>query len=247
MVSKPTSPDPRPSGPKGLHRSAGVVQDAPDGGAARPLAKPQPRVRQKLSKPDGPLKRQAQRKGLDPDAAPTGTPAQQRRAAQKQALEAGILAAARELFAARGPDAVTLREVGAAVGYSHATLYSFFADKNELLMRLAQDSLQTLLIRLQGARDGAEPGQESAAVARAFVQWGWQHPHDYRLLMQDTPPPLRPDLQDGLSQALPLPAERGAALWAALHGLVMLELTGLGALGGDLPRSRRLAAVLAGL
>ncbi|UXH77899.1 TetR/AcrR family transcriptional regulator [Roseateles amylovorans] len=248
MVSKPTSPDPRPSGPKGLHRSAGVVQEAPTDADTRPLAKPQPRVRQKLVKPEGPLKRQAQRKGAEADPSrSTGTAAQQRRAAQKQALEAGILAAARDLFAARGPEAVTLREVGAAVGYSHATLYSFFADKNELLTRLAQDSLQTLLIRLQGALDGAEPGAEPAAVARAFVQWGLQHPHDYRLLMLDTPLALRSAVMAGLGEALPLPAERGAALWAGLHGLVMLELGGLAALGGELPRSKRLAALLAGL
>lgn len=245
MVRKTPSVDPRPSGPKGLHPTAGVVQATPDGAITRPQPKPQPRVRQKLAKPEGPLKRQAQRKGAGVDAAAgEGSPAQQRRAAQKQALEAGILAAARELFAERGPEAVTLREVGAAVGYSHATLYSFFADKSQLLARLAQDSLATLLIRLQGALDGAEPGREPAAVARAFVQWGLQHPHDYRLLMLDAPLDMRPSLLEGLDTLLALPQGRGPALWAGLHGFVMLELAGLSALGGEMPRAQRLAALL---
>ncbi|SEK69737.1 transcriptional regulator, TetR family [Roseateles sp. YR242] len=242
MVRKTPNIDPRPSGPKGLHPAAGVVQAAPDGDATRPQPKPQPRVRQKLAKPEGPLKRQAQRKGAE--AAAPASPAQQRRAAQKQALEAGILAAARELFAAHGPEAVTLREVGAAVGYSHATLYSFFADKNELLARLAQDSLATLLIRLQGAQDGAEPGRAAAAVARAFVQWGLQHPHDYRLLMLDAPLDMRPALVAGLDAVLALPPAQATALWAGLHGLLMLELAGLAALGGELPRAQRLAILL---
>ena len=259
-------PDPRPSGPKGLHRTAGVVQETPDGtGDARPQAKPQPRVRQKVVKPDGPLKRQALRKAMSDSgdaqegnafdgvnglegAAPTAS--QQRRAAHKQALEAGILAAARELFAERGAESLTLREVGAAVGYSHATLYSFFHDKGELLARLAEDSLQTLLTRLQGAADGAAPGGEAAAVARAFVQWGLQHPHDYRLLMLDTPMALRESLIAGLDALIApaaLPAARAAALWAGLHGLVMLEQGGLAALGGASARARRVEALLAGL
>lgn len=244
MVRKTPSVDPRPSGPKGLHPTAGVVQAAPEGAPGRPQPKPQPRVRQKLAKPEGPLKRQAQRKGMDAGQAGEASPAQQRRAAQKQALEAGILAAARELFAARGPDAVTLREVGAAVGYSHATLYSFFADKSELLARLAQDSLATLLVRLQGAWDGAEPGRGAAAVARAFVQWGLQHPHDYRLLMLEAPLDMRPSLVEGLDAVLAWPSGQAAALWAGLHGFVMLELAGLSALGGELPRAQRLAVLL---
>lgn len=269
MVSKSTSggraplPDPRPSGPKGLHPTAGVVQAGPAGAAdARPAAKPQPRVRQKVAKPEGPLKRQAQRKAMS-DAGAEGanalapsdeaglppTASQQRRAAHKQALEAGILAAARELFAERGAEALTLREVGAAVGYSHATLYSFFHDKGELLARLAQDSLQAVLTRLQGAVDGAAPGGEAAAVARAFVSWGLQHPHDYRLLMLDTPVALREALVAGLDALIApaaLPAARAAALWSGLHGLVMLEQDGL-ALGGAVSRAKRVEALLAGL
>lgn len=261
-------PDPRPSGPKGLHNTSGVVQDRPDGAAqARLQTKPQPRVRQKVAKPEGPLKRQAQRKamngdegdgtgdgdpalGLDADAGVPPTASQQRRAAHKQALEAGILAAARELFAERGADALTLREVGAAVGYSHATLYSFFHDKGELLARLAEDSLRTLLTRLQGAADGAASGGEAAAVARAFVNWGLQHPHDYRLLMLDTPVALREALIAGLDALIApaaLPAARAAALWAGLHGLVMLEQGGLAALGGVAARAKRVEALLAGL
>jgi AcrR family transcriptional regulator len=257
-------PDPRPSGPKGLHNTSGVVQDRPDGSAdARPQAKPQPRVRQKVAKPEGPLKRQAQRKalnegdldgeaalGLGGDGDVPQTASQQRRAAHKLALEAGILAAARELFAERGADALTLREVGAAVGYSHATLYSFFHDKGELLARLAEDSLRTLLTRLQGAADGAASGGEAAAVARAFVNWGLQHPHDYRLLMLDTPVALRESLiagLDGFIAPAALPAPRAAALWAGLHGLVMLEQGGLAALGGVAARAKRIEALLAGL
>lgn len=260
VSTRAPSVDPRPSGPKGMHRAAGVVQDGPDGGGEdRPAAKPQPRVRQKVARPDGPLKRQAQRKalevagsegvgGLDVSGAP-GTASQQRRAAHKQALEAGILAAARELFAARGAEALTLREVGAAVGYSHATLYSFFHDKGELLARLAEDSLATLMTRLAGAADGAEEGGQPAAVARAFVQWGLQHPHDYRLLMLDTPAALREAVVAGLDALIApagLPKARAAALWAGLHGLVMLELGGLAALGGA-SRAQRLTALLEGL
>jgi hypothetical protein len=87
-------------------------------------------------------------------------------------------------------------------------------------------------------------------VARAFVNWGLQHPHDYRLLMLDTPVALRESLiagLDGLIATAALPAARAAALWAGLHGLVMLEQGGLSALGGVAARAKRVEALLAGL
>lgn len=224
MVSKIANqhlnPPPRASGAKGMHRASGVVSPAPDA-LQKPLAKPQPRQRVKTPKPEGPLKK--------------ATASAVRRAAHKEALEQGIVDAARALFVAQGQEAVTLREVAAAVGYSHATLYSFFADKAALLARLGVEGREGLRATLEGQLCG--PGDARAAlrrVAAAYLRWAVAHPHHYRLLTLDPLPPApdaasEPDAYALLRELLTrLPGGdadlRAQTVWAVLHGAALLEI-----------------------
>lgn len=62
---------------------------------------------------------------------------------QQKAKEAITEAAAR-LFARRGYDSVTMREIARAAGYSHTTIYLHFKNKAELLHHLAMDPLTRL-------------------------------------------------------------------------------------------------------
>jgi AcrR family transcriptional regulator len=199
-----------------------------------------PRTRQKLAKPEGPLKRQA-RKSAGEEATPSAS--KLRRAAHKEALEQAILDAARALFAERGHEAVTLREVAAAVGYSHATIYSFFADKRSLLARLSEEGAELLRDCLAGqagpaAAGAAERRLTLRRMAVAYVRWAVAHPHHYRLLFVD--PALDEAaalesyglLRQALAQAGPGRAWPDLdlatqSLWATLHGAALLE-TSLG-------------------
>jgi len=234
MVSKNANPTARPTGAKGLHPSTGVVTPAPEGD--RPAAKPVPRTRQKLARPEGPLKRQA-RKSVGEDAAPSAS--KLRRAAHKEALEQAILDAARALFAERGHEAVTLREVAAAVGYSHATIYSFFADKRSLLARLSEEGAELLRDCLAGQAGPASAGAAERRLtlrrmAIAYVRWAVAHPHHYRLLCVDPALDEAAALEAYALLRTALVQLRLAAgwqdldlatqtLWAALHGAALLE------------------------
>lgn len=60
-----------------------------------------------------------------------------------------ILQAAAALFAARGYEAVTMREIARAVGRSHTTIYTYFADKEALLHELSAGPLESLKLRLE--------------------------------------------------------------------------------------------------
>lgn len=236
MVSKNANPTARPTGPKGLHPSTGVVTGAPEG--AKPVAKPVPRTRQKLAKPEGPLKRQA-RKSAGDEAVPSAS--KLRRAAHKEALEQAILDAARALFAERGHEAVTLREVAAAVGYSHATIYSFFADKRSLLARLSEEGGDLLRDCLAGQAGPAQAGEAERwltvqRMAMAYVRWAVAHPHHYRLLFVDPALDGAPALssygllrealaQLGPSRHWPDLDLAAQTLWAALHGAALLEIS----------------------
>ncbi|MFD3449915.1 TetR/AcrR family transcriptional regulator [Microbacteriaceae bacterium 4G12] len=55
-----------------------------------------------------------------------------------------ILKAAEQLFASRGYDEVTMREIAKAAGCSHTTIYIYFKDKEMLLFQLSKEPLQTL-------------------------------------------------------------------------------------------------------
>ena len=61
-----------------------------------------------------------------------------------------ILTAAGELFAKRGYDSVSIREIAKAAGCSHTTLYIYFKDKEALLHQLSEGPLQGLADQMDG-------------------------------------------------------------------------------------------------
>lgn len=67
--------------------------------------------------------------------------ASRRRAAGAQETRAGILAAARDLFARRGVEAVKIDDVAAAAGVAGSTVYAVFKSKEGILRALMRDAL----------------------------------------------------------------------------------------------------------
>ncbi|MGH2859431.1 MAG: TetR family transcriptional regulator, partial [Solirubrobacteraceae bacterium] len=67
-----------------------------------------------------------------------------RREASKRATRAAIEQAARELFAQRGFDAVTVREIAERAGVTERTFYRYFPSKHELVADDARAWAQVL-------------------------------------------------------------------------------------------------------
>ena len=61
-----------------------------------------------------------------------------RRVERKERLRGEILAAASKMFADRGYEAVTLREIAKEIGYTHAVIYQHFPDKWHILAGVEQ-------------------------------------------------------------------------------------------------------------
>ncbi|CAN5557095.1 TetR/AcrR family transcriptional regulator [soil metagenome] len=100
-------------------------------------------------------------------------------AATRQAL----LDAAGALLDAGGPEAVTLREVGARTGVSRSAPYRHFADKDALLAVLATNAVGQLGDTLQGlANSGDAPERSLRAALLALITIGRTRPHLYRLM-----------------------------------------------------------------
>ena len=98
------------------------------------------------------------------------------------ATRQSLLEAAGALLDAGGPEAVTLREVGARTGVSRSAPYRHFADKDTLLTVLATNALSRLGDTLEDLANSDDPPERSLRAALlSLVTIGRTKPHLYRL------------------------------------------------------------------
>jgi AcrR family transcriptional regulator len=94
-----------------------------------------------------------------------------------------LLDAAGALLDTGGPDAVTLREVGARTGVSRSAPYRHFANKETLLTALATNAMNQLGDTLERLAIGDDPPEQSLRAALlSLVAIGRARPHLYRLM-----------------------------------------------------------------
>jgi AcrR family transcriptional regulator len=155
--------------------------------------------------------------------------------------------AAERLFAERGPDAVTMRQLAAELGVSPMTPYRYFEDKDDILAAVRANGFNRFAEALETARD-AHTGATAvgSAVGEAYIAFAVEHPHAYKLMFDFNQPHVEkyPDLvtagqraqktmtgyvEDALKEGLMEgdPQQLGLMFWAAIHGTVILELAGM--------------------
>ena len=99
------------------------------------------------------------------------------------ATRQSLLDAAGVLLDEGGPEAVTLREVGARTGVSRSAPYRHFADKDTLLTVLATNALNRLGDTLAGLAESDGPPEVSLRAAlMSLITIGRTRPHLYRLM-----------------------------------------------------------------
>ncbi len=131
---------------------------------------------------------------------------QLRREREREAMRVRILAAARELFAERGVDAVTMRAIAERIEYSATAIYFHFRDKEALLRALLTDDFRLFAAELQKVTTISDPVVRLRASAKAFVEFGLTHPNHYRLMFM-TPLSEDPVLAAGPALDRHSPAE----------------------------------------
>ncbi|PDW03778.1 TetR/AcrR family transcriptional regulator [Candidatus Viridilinea mediisalina] len=170
-----------------------------------------------------------------------------RRTQARIELRAKILAAAAELFIARGYEGLSMRQLGERIGYSPATIYLHFANKDALLLALLSDGYNELGRRLAAVAAAThDPLERIAAVGRAYVAFGREQPMHYQLMFMRRADVLRERLAERSErvdafQVLQLTVTQAQAagvlqpgdtlaisltLWATVHGMVGLFLVG---------------------
>ncbi len=155
-------------------------------------------------------------------------------------LRTALLDAALQAVEAGGHASLSLRELAAGLGVSHAAPYRHFANREALLAAVASTGFDRLaqawLAAWQGAGPaGAGPAARLRLAARAYLGFATERPALFRLMFQGPAPPgaeaAFAGLQATMAAALPGAAvavvkARSIALWSALHGFAWLCVEG---------------------
>jgi len=140
-----------------------------------------------------------------------------------------IASAALQILEREGPDGLTMRRLGDAVGIRAPSLYKHFPDKAAVEIALINDGFEQIAELFELAMANGEGALVEFAIAyRAFAR---SHPHLYRLMTAGPLP--RERLRPGVEARAAAPIVQAVgdpnlarAVWAFAHGMVILELDG---------------------
>jgi AcrR family transcriptional regulator len=154
---------------------------------------------------------------------------------------------AEEKFAARGPDAVTLRDLADAMGVSSMTPYRYFKDKDAILAAVRARAFNRFAQAMEDAFEALKDGRQSnKQPGGAYIDFALNNRAAYRMMFDVNQPTMDqyPDLVAAMDRAkdtmtagwkhmkakgmMQGDVETIAHIfWAAMHGPIMLELAGL--------------------
>jgi AcrR family transcriptional regulator len=180
-------------------------------------------------------------------------------AAEVSEVRDQLCLAAMRRFAEHGAEGLTMRTLAADVGCSPMKAYRYFRDKDELIAAMRAMAFDWFSDALEAAVAGESDSRARAsAVGEAYVAFALDNRAAYRLMFESGPldDETYPDfvrararadrnmtgyveamIADGVLQGDPHLI--GQMFWAAVHGVVLLELTGLLARGAGADALRR--------
>jgi AcrR family transcriptional regulator len=150
-----------------------------------------------------------------------------------------LVVAATQMLATQPQESISVRGLAAAAGAATAAVYTLFGSKDGLIAEVRDRAVAGLYARLAAVPSTPDAGADIRALAAAYREWARGHRHLYAVLFggvqtfDPTGPvgaadPVRPLLaaigRAGLGGGDPTGV--AVSLWAALHGLVVLEHAG---------------------
>jgi len=154
--------------------------------------------------------------------------------------------AAERLFAEKGLESVTMRQLASELGVSPMTPYRYFKDKDDILAAVRTSGFDRFADALEAARDTTDDARRrGAAVGQAYMNFAFENPHTYRLMfgLGQSDEAAHPDLARATERAHANqsayvrdlveagvlegdPDKVGQMFWAASHGVIQLWMTG---------------------
>lgn len=161
---------------------------------------------------------------------------------------ARLLEHARAVYLEDGAANFSLREVARRVGISAAAVYRHFDDKEALLVAVCEEGFRTFSTYLLRALRESTPLGRLRAAGDSYLRFALENPHDYRFIFmspvkelgfEGSAPPrdtestfqflvdrVRDCIDAGIFAADGEPAELAMTIWAHVHGLASLRLSG---------------------
>jgi len=85
------------------------------------------------------------------------------------------------MFADRGYEAVTLREIAKEIGYTHAVIYQHFPDKAHILAELSRETIGLMVQNFDAiAAEYPSPKERLFATSRGLIQFCTAHSQQFR-------------------------------------------------------------------
>jgi AcrR family transcriptional regulator len=151
-----------------------------------------------------------------------------------------LLEAALRLLEARGPGALRIRDLSQAVGKSTMGVYTHFGSKQGLLEQLYLHGFSRLEEQLRTVSSAGQTRQALLAFALAYREFALDNEALYGLMFERATPDFVPSDDSrmaglktfemlteriaGWQPRLADPAPEAHLVWAAMHGLVSIEL-----------------------
>jgi AcrR family transcriptional regulator len=167
-----------------------------------------------------------------------------------------LVEAAHRLLADSGPDALTVRRIAHAAGMSTMNVYSRFGGKDGVIDELYADGYRRLLGEVDAIPTTDDVPRDLVRVADTYRSWALANPRFYAIMFRSAVPGFSPSpgsteaARTGLTKLIDRIAigqshgvivssdgydstEVAVWLWAMCHGMISLELEGVGAEGVD--------------
>jgi AcrR family transcriptional regulator len=162
-------------------------------------------------------------------------------------LRRALIDEALRLIDKLGPEGLTLRGVGDALGVSRSALYRHFADKQSLVAAVAREGFRTFRLALIDAWESHGRGQAGFdAMGEAYLGFALAHPAHYRVMFgrfiesSQCDPELATEAEGAFQALVDALADRQRAgevrgddpqrlaqfVWAVTHGIAMLAIDG---------------------
>ena len=97
-----------------------------------------------------------------------------------------IRTAAARLFAERGFDGASMRDLAAATGMSLSGLYHYFENKDALLFELQRDAFERLTAPLAELPESLEPAAKIERLVLNHIEFFVDHANDMRVMAHDS-------------------------------------------------------------
>jgi|SRR5579862_3992125 AcrR family transcriptional regulator len=184
----------------------------------------------------------------------------------REAVRARLCDAAAKLFLEEGEAALSMRRLAAEVGCSPMAPYRHFTDKEALVAAIRAQAFDRLADALDGV--ALDDRHRARDIGDAYVRFARENPAAYKLMFDLAQPDetAYPELAAAAARARVSmsgyvrelveagvlagdPVELGYVFWAAIHGLIVLELAGRipADPGFEVLRRRTLGALMRGL